>query len=129
VSTLLGVLGAHWLFFQAPASGHEIGERLELSREEVSSLSRLKVGEAVLVLPDQRHLPGRVLLPPPWMPAFEMDMASMQRNLAMAMGATTTGEVSGRRRPHAWGAWAERESRTLGRLSRPCPLYGIEEGV
>jgi RNA polymerase sigma factor (sigma-70 family) len=64
---------------------HEIGERLELSREEVGSLSRLKVGEAVLVLPDQQHLPLRVLVPPPWMPAYETDMASMQRNLAGAM--------------------------------------------
>ena len=36
-----------------PASAHEICERLELSREEVASLSRLKVGEAVLVLPDR----------------------------------------------------------------------------
>jgi hypothetical protein len=85
VNTLLGVLGTHWLFFQTPASAHEIGERLELSREEVGSLSRLKVGEAVLVLPDQQHLPVRVLVPPPWMPAFETDMVSMQRNLAGVM--------------------------------------------
>lgn len=95
VNTLLGVLGTHWLFFQAPASAHEIGERLELSREEVGSLSRLKVGEAVLVLPDQQHLPLRVLVPPPWMPAFETDMASMQRNLAGAMEAATIGEAGG----------------------------------
>ncbi len=86
-NTLLGVLGTHWLFFQAPASAHEIGERLELSREEVGSLSRLKMGEAVLVLPDQQHLSLRVLVPPPWMPAFETDMASMRRNLAEAMEA------------------------------------------
>ena len=95
VNTLLGVLGTHWLFFQAPASAHEIGERLELSREEVGSLSRLKVGEAVLVLPDQQHLPLRVLVPPPWMPAFETDMASMHRNLAGAMGAATFDELRG----------------------------------
>ena len=95
VNTLLGVLGTHWLFFQAPASAHEIGERLELSREEVGSLSRLKVGEAVLVLPDQQHLPLRVLVPPPWMPAFETDMVSMQRNLAGAMEAATIGEAGG----------------------------------
>ena len=95
VNTLLGVLGTHWLFFQAPASAHEIGEHLELSREEVGSLSRLKVGEAVLVLPDQQHLPLRVLVPPPWMPAFETDMASMQRNLAGAIEAATIGEAGG----------------------------------
>lgn len=94
VNTLLGVLGTHWLFFQAPASAHEIGECLELSREEVGSLSRLKVGEAILVLPDQQHLPLRVVVPPPWMPAFETDMASMLRNLAGAMKATV-GPIDG----------------------------------
>ena len=95
VNTLLGVLGTHWLFFQAPASAHEIGERLELSREEVGSLSRLKVGEAVLVLPDQQHLPLRVLVPPPWMPAFETDMASMRRNVAEVMDGGPIGEAGG----------------------------------
>jgi hypothetical protein len=85
VNRPLGVLTTHWLFFQTPASAHEIGERLELSREEVGSLSRLKVGEATLVLPDQQHLPLRVVVPPPWMPAFEPDMASMHRNLAGAI--------------------------------------------
>jgi len=95
VNTLLGVLGTHWLLFQAPASAHEIGERLELSREEVGSLSRLKVGEAVLVLPDQQHLPLRVLVPPPWMRAFETDMASMQRNLAEAREAAASGGAGG----------------------------------
>jgi hypothetical protein len=66
-------------------SAHGIGERLELSREEIGPLSQLKVGEAVLVLPDQRHLPQRVVVPPPWMPAFETGMASMQRNLSATM--------------------------------------------
>jgi hypothetical protein len=94
VNTLLGVLGTHWLFYQAPASAHEVGDRLELSREEVGSLSRLKVGEAILVLPDQQHLPLRVVVPPSWMPAFETGMASMQRNVVATMAATpgTTGE-------------------------------------
>lgn len=91
VNTLLGVVGTHWLFFQAQASAREIGKHLELSREEVTSLSRLKVGEAVLVLPDQQHLPLRVRVPPPWMPVFETDMASMQRNLAGAIEAATIG--------------------------------------
>jgi len=50
------------------------------------------VGEATLVLLDQQHL--RVLVPPQWMPALETDMASMRRNLAGAMEATTTREVS-----------------------------------
>jgi len=94
VNTLLGVLGTHWLFYQAPASAREIGEQLELNREEVSSLSRLKVGEAVLVLPDQQHLPLRVVVPPPWMPAFETDMGSMRRNLVGAMEAATVAEDS-----------------------------------
>jgi len=95
VNTLLGVLGTHWLFFQAPASAHEIGERLELSREEVGSLSWLKVGEAVLVLPDQQHLPLRVVVPPPWMPAFETDMTSMKRNLTDVMETATIRERGG----------------------------------
>jgi hypothetical protein len=49
---------------QAPARAHEIGERLELSREEVGSLSGVKVGVAILVLPTQQHLPLRVIVPP-----------------------------------------------------------------
>ncbi|OGO48243.1 MAG: hypothetical protein A2W34_03885 [Chloroflexi bacterium RBG_16_64_32] len=66
-----------------------------LSREEVGSLSQLKVGEAVFVLPDQQHLPLRVLVPPPWTPAFETDMESMHRNLAGAMEAANIGEAGG----------------------------------
>jgi len=96
VNTLLGVLGTHWLLFQAPASAYEIGERLELSREEVGSLSPLKVGEAILVLPDQQHLPLRVLVPPSWMPAYETDMASMQRNLVGAVDGAPGREVRGK---------------------------------
>lgn len=66
---------------QAPTRAHEIGERLKLSREEVGSLSGLKVGEAILVLPAQQHVPACDRAAP-WMPAFETNIASMQRNLA-----------------------------------------------
>jgi len=51
VNTLLGILGTYWLFFQAPASGHEIGEHLELSRKEVGALSRLNLGRRYLYCP------------------------------------------------------------------------------
>lgn len=37
------------------------------------------------MLPDQEHFPVRVLVRPPWMPAFETDMASMRQNLAGTM--------------------------------------------
>jgi hypothetical protein len=95
VDTLLGVLGMHGLSIQAPASAHAVGERLGLSREEVGSLSRLKVGQAILVLHDQQHLPVRVLAPPLWMPTFETDMASMQRSLARAMHSAAELEPDG----------------------------------
>ena len=96
VNTLLGVLGTYWLFYQAPASAREIGERLELSKEEVASLSRLKVGEAVLALPDQQRLPVRVVVPPSWMAAFETDMASMRRNLVTALEVEGSDQGGGR---------------------------------
>jgi hypothetical protein len=53
VSTLPGVLGEHWLFFQALASEQVIGEQLELTWEEMGLISRLNVGEAILVMTDQ----------------------------------------------------------------------------
>jgi hypothetical protein len=53
VSTLPGVLGKHWLSFQVLASEHKTGEQLELRREEMGSISRLNVGEAILVMADQ----------------------------------------------------------------------------
>jgi len=87
VNTLMGVLGTYWLFYQSPSSAREIGERMELSRGEVAELSRLRVGEALLVLPDQEHIPVQVIVPPPWLPGFESDMHSMQRNLERAVGS------------------------------------------
>jgi len=44
VNTLLGVLGTHWLFYQGPASAREIGERLELSGEDVTRSPDSKLG-------------------------------------------------------------------------------------
>lgn len=92
VNTLLGTLGTYWLFYQTPASAREIGERLELSREEIASLPRLKVGEAILALPDQQRLPVRVVVPQPWLPIFETDMLSMRRNLEGALEAAEAQE-------------------------------------